>query len=315
MKQAAQLRPHDRDRGLLLSVAALITAASPMMFAVGCAGAASSGAGTQDARSPERVPVLIDATELAALVDPVFATGMKQERIPGAAFVLVQNGRVVLARGFGQADVPSGRMVRPEYTIFPFASISKVFTATAVMQLVDRGRINLDADVNQYLTSVRVPSTYPQPVTVAHLLTHTAGFDELPGRRVRMAPELVPLGRFLADRLIRVHPPGEVTSYSSYGMALAGLLVADVSGEPFEEYLERHIWKPLGMTRTFITVPSALAADLATAYELEGEELVPVPYEIYQTPPTSSIVGTVEDMARFMIAHLQNGRYEDGRIL
>ena len=274
------------------------------VLAVTCRRADSSGA-----RAP------IDSTELAALVDSVFAAGMTRERVPGAAFVFVQDGRVVLAKGFGKADVASGRLVRPDRTIFPIASISKVFTATAVMQLVDRGRIDLNADVNQYLTSARVPPTYPQSVTAAHLLTHTAGFDELPGRRVRTAAELVPLGRFLRDRLVRVHAPGEVTSYSSYGMALAGLLVEDVSGEPFEEYLKRHIWKPLGMSRTFITVPSALRLDLATAYELEGEALVPVPYEVYQTPPTSSIVSTAEDMGRFMIAHLQDGRYGDARIL
>jgi CubicO group peptidase (beta-lactamase class C family) len=275
-----------------------------LMVGVACRPADSGGV-----RAP------IDSTGLAALVDSVFAAGMTRERIPGAAFMLVQNGRVVLAKGFGKADVASGRLVRPDRTIFPIASISKVFTATAVMQLVDHGRIDLDADVNRYLTSARVPPTYPQPVTVTHLLTHTAGFDELPGRRVRTAAEVVPLGRFLGDRLIRVHPPGEITSYSTYGMALAGLLVQDVSGVPFEEYLRRHIWERLGITRTFITVPSALRGDLATAYELEGEELVPVPYEVYQTPPTSSIVSTVEDMGRFMIAHLQNGRYGDARIL
>lgn len=257
----------------------------------------------------------IDSTALAALVDSVFAAGMTREHIPGGAFVLVQNGRILLAKGFGKADLVSGRPVRADRTIFPIASISKVFTATAVMQLVDRGQIALDTDVNRYLTALRVRPTYPQPITVAHLLTHTAGFDELPGRRVRAEAELVPLARFLEGRLIRVHAPGEVTSYSSYGMALAGLLVEDVSGEPFEEYLRRHIWAPLGMIRTFITVPNTRRGDLATAYELEGDTVVPIPYEVYQTPPTSSIVGTAVDMARFMIAHLDNGRYGGARIL
>jgi CubicO group peptidase (beta-lactamase class C family) len=295
--------------------AALIAVVFPVMLVGACAGEDSSRARSQDARYPKKVTGLIDPTELAELVDPVFATGMKEEQIPGAAFVLVQNGRVVLSKGFGLADVASGRTVQPDSTIFPFASISKVFTAMAVMQLVERGRIDLDTDVNQYLKAVRVPPTYPRPVTVAHLLTHTSGLDEVPGRRVRDAAELVPLGRFLADRLIRVHAPGEVTSYSSYGMALAGLLVEDVSGQPFEEYLRHHIWQPLGMERTFITVPSTFGADLATAYEMEGDELFPIPYELYQTPPTSSIVGTAADMARFMIAHLENGRYGDARIL
>ena len=255
----------------------------------------------------------IDSTSLGALLDAEFEAGMAREKIPGAAFILVQDGRVVLSRGYGQLRV-DGPPVSPE-TIFPIASISKVFTATAVMQLFDREQIDLDADVNRYLTSTRIPPTYPQPVTARHLLSHTAGFDELPGRRVGTAAELMPLGRFLADRLVRVHAPGEVTSYSSYGMALAGLLVEDVSGVPFEEYLERQIWQPLGMTRTSITLPTGNGVDPATAYELDEDELVAIPYEIYQTPPSASIVSTAEDMGRFMIAHLQGGRDAEARIL
>ena len=240
---------------------------------------------------------------------------MVRESIPGAGFILVEKGRVILAKGYGQADVRSGRAWNPDRTIFPIASVTKVFTATAVMQLVDRGKIELDADVNRYLTSTRVPPTYPEPVTVAHLLSHTAGFDELPGRRAQSRAEVVPLGRFLTGRLVRVHPPGELTSYSSYGAALAGLLVQDVSSLSFEDYLRRHIWRPLGMTRTSITPPRGSAVSLATAYELDGGRLRPIPYELYQTPPTASIVSTLADMGRFMIAHLQDGPYGANRIL
>jgi CubicO group peptidase (beta-lactamase class C family) len=248
-------------------------------------------------------------------VDSILGAGMAREQIPGAAFILVQNGRVVLARGYGRADVAGERPWDPDLTVFPIASISKLFTATAVMQLADRQRIDLDADVNRYLRRVRVPPTYAEPVTAAHLLSHTAGFDELPGRRVRNAAELMPLDRFLATRLIRVHAPGEVTSYSSYGMALAGLLVEDVAGAPFEEYLRREIWQPLGMTRTTITVRASDSAGMATAYELDGSRPVPVPYEIYQTPPSTSILSTTADMGRFMLAHLQGGGLGDARIL
>ena len=255
-----------------------------------------------------------DFAGLGALVDAEFDAGMAREKIPGAAFILVQNGRVVLSRGYGHGRI-DGPAVNPEKTIFPIASISKVFTATGVMQLVDREQIDLDADLNRYLTAARVPPTYPQPVTTRHLLSHTAGFDELPGRRVGTVAELMPLGQFLADRLIQVHPPGEVTSYSSYGMALAGLLIEDVSGMLFEEFLERHVWGPLGMTRTSITLPTGNGVDLATAYESDEVELVPIPYEIYQTPPAASIVSTAEDMGRFMIAHLQGGRYGEAHIL
>jgi CubicO group peptidase (beta-lactamase class C family) len=259
-------------------------------------------------------PFQIDSAGLARLVDSAMARGMARESIPGAAFILVQGGRVVLAKGYGKADVAAGRPWDPGTTVFPIASITKVFTATAVMQLVDRGVIDLNADVNRYLTSVRVPPTYPEPVTAAHLLSHTAGFDELPGRRVRSADELVPMSRFLSRRLIRIHPPGAMTSYSSYGMALAGLLVEDVSGMSYEHYLRQHIWEPVAMTRTSIASPES-GASPAVAYEKNGDRLLPVPYEIYQTPPTSSILSTAVDMGHFLIAHLQNGRYGTSRIL
>jgi CubicO group peptidase (beta-lactamase class C family) len=256
-----------------------------------------------------------DPAALAALLDPVFAEGMAEEHIPGAVFILVQGDRVVLEKGYGVADLASRRPVRAATTQFPIASISKVFTATAVMQLADRGKIDLHTDVNRYLKSVQVPPTYPQPITAAHLLTHSGGLDEIPGRRIEVETERMPLGRFLADRLIRVHAPGEMTAYSTYDIALAGVLVEDVSGLPYEQYLARNVWQPLGMDRTFITTPEALAGDLATAYEIDDGTAVAVPYEIYQTPPASSIVSTAADMARFLTAHLQNGRLGATRIL
>jgi CubicO group peptidase (beta-lactamase class C family) len=275
----------------------VVTAASALVFASVLQASAPTGLGG-----------------LEALVDAAMVAGMEEEHIPGAAFILVRDGAIVLAKGYGKADVASGRDFSAGQTIFPVASISKVFTATAVMQLVEQGKVELDADVNRYLESAKVPLTYPAPVTVAQLLSHTAGFDELPGRRVRSPNELMPLGRFLADRLVRVHPPGEVTSYSSYGMSLAGLIVEDVSDMPFETYLKRRIWEPLGMKRTSIAVPKATST-LATAYELEDGELAAVPYEIYQTPPVASILSTAEDMGRFMSALLQGGRYGENRIL
>jgi len=256
----------------------------------------------------------IDSAQLARLVDSAMLAGMARESIPGAAFVLVRKDRVILANGYGKADVRSGRAWDAARTIFPIASVTKVFTATAVMQLADQGRIDLNADINRYLTSLRVPQTYAAPVTAAHLLSHTAGFDEIPGRQVRSRRELMPIGQFLRKRLVRIHPPGRITSYSTYGMALAGLLVEDVSGMPYVEYLRRYIWQPLGMIRTSVTPPEA-PETLATAYEWQSDSLTAIPYEVYQTPSASSILSTAEDMGHFLIAHLQNGRYGAGRIL
>jgi CubicO group peptidase (beta-lactamase class C family) len=275
----------------------------------GCTGVSTDRrAGDSFSAAAANQPVLPDSGELAAAMAPVFAEGMAKEGVPGAVVVLVADGRVVFAQGYGVAGLASRRPVDPATTIFPIASISKVFTATAVMQLADRGRLDLHADVNRYLTSARMPSKYGQPITAAHLLSHTSGLDELPGRRVRSTAELVPLGKFLATRLVRVHPPGIMTSYSTFGIALAGLLVEDVTHQPLEQYLAHDIWGPLGMTRTFITVPDSLKGDLATAYELDDGTPVPIPYELYQTPPASSIVSTALDMARFMVAHLARAK-------
>ena len=278
-----------------------------LLLPVGCRRSDAGSPEPPSAQSNSKAGAAIDSVTLVRLIDSAMAPGMARESIPGAAFILVQDGRVVLAKAYGQADVASRRPWLPDSTVFPIASITKVFTATAVMQLVDRGKIELNKDVNRYLTSTRVPSTYPQPVTAAHLLSHTAGFDELPGRRAESANAVVPLDRFLTGRLIRVHPPGELTSYSSYGAALAGLLVQDISGMSFENYLRRHIWQPLGMSRTSMTPSQPANENLATAYELEDGRSRAIPYEIYHTPPTASIVSTLPDMGRFMIAHLQSG--------
>jgi CubicO group peptidase (beta-lactamase class C family) len=267
-------------------------------------------------RSEPPARVAIDSAELARFVDPLISAQMSKEQIPGAVFILVQNGRVVYERGYGLANLTNRKPVDPEKTIWRIGSISKVFTATASVQLADRGKYKLTDDVNRYLRKFKVPATYPEPVTFQNLLTHTAGFDEIrPGTRADTEAELLPLGDFLATKLIRLRPPGRVISYSTYGMTLAGHVVEQVSGLDFETYMTRNIWLPLGMTRTNIAVPDSLKSDLAQGYELDGGVNKPAMWEWYHTTPASSINGSASDMGRFMIAHLQNGRYGNVRIL
>lgn len=258
----------------------------------------------------------IDRASLETLVDSVITAGIAQEKIPGAGFIFVQNGKVVWSRGYGVADLARGGGVSPESTVWRIGSISKVVTATAVMQLVDRGKVDLDAPVSRYVKRVTIPSTYPEPVTVRHLLTHTAGFDEIrPGTQAETKEGVLPLDRFLDGKLVRVRPPGKTIAYSTYGITLAGLLVEEVSGLPFEAYLRQNIWEPLGMTRSSIDVPAALQGNVAVGYEAEGDAIVPQPWEWYHTTPASSVNGTLADMARFMIAHLEGGAVNGKRIL
>jgi CubicO group peptidase (beta-lactamase class C family) len=265
---------------------------------------------SQAARRP------IDCAELAQFVDTLISAQMEKEHIPGAVFVLVQNGRVLYQRGYGLANLATTMPVDPEKTIWRIGSISKVFTATAVVQLADRGRFTLTNDVNKYLTRFKVPPTFPEAVRFEHLLTHTAGFDEIrPGTRAETAAGLLPICDFVSTRLVRLRPPGRIISYSTYGITLAGCLVEQISGTSFENYLSQNVWRPLGMARTNIVVPDSLRRDLAQGYEYDSGSNKLADWEWYHTTPASSINSSGADMGRFIIAHLQNGRLGGSRIM
>lgn len=278
-------------------------------IALATPGIAPSTSGSQGTGS-------LNPAELAAFVDSLMTAEMAREKIPGAGFVFVQNGQVVLQRGYGVSNVVTKRRVVPDSTIWRVGSISKVFTATAVMQLVDRGLVDLDAPVDRYVRRIRVPPTYPESVTVRHLLDHTAGFDEIrPGTQALTLDGVLPLDRFLQSRLVRIRPPGRTTVYSTYGITVAGEMIEEVAGVPFEAFLKRNIWDPLGMRRSSIMVPAALEKDIATGYEVVGDSVVAQPWEWYHTTPASSVNATVSDMARFLEAHLEHGAADGARIL
>src|SRR4051812_26379392 len=246
-----------------------------------------------------------DLTDLDRLVDSVVRSGMAAEKIPGAAVIILDHGRIVLERGYGLADVASRRPVDPQSTLWPFASITKVFTATAVIQLAARGRLDLAADANRYLRSLRLPAKSWPAITVANLLTHTDALDELPGRQVSSREQELPLAVFLKDRVVPIGPPGIVTRYGTYGIAVAGVLIQDVSGLSYQQYLSRNLFEPLGMRHSSIDPPLKGGDLLATPYAINNGRPEKINLEWYHTTPTSSLVSTVDDMARFMALHLE----------
>ena len=261
-----------------------------------------------------------DRREVEAFLDGLFARQLEGHKIPGATVSVVKDGEVLFAKGYGESDVEAGRPVVADETLFRIASTSKLFTATAAMQLVEEGSLDLDEDVNTYLDDVEIPGTYPgRPVTLRHLLTHTAGFEqEITGSGARDAADVEPLGEYLSNNVPgRVRPPGEATSYSNYGMSLAGLVVEEVSGVPFARYVEENVTSPLGMDATTFDQPPAgeLKERVATGYTVGGGDPVAGPFEYIDEAPAGSASTTATDMARFMIAHLQDGRYGDARIL
>ena len=255
--------------------------------------------------------------ELEAFLDKFFAKQMKRLHIPGAVFTLVKDGKIFFAKGYGYADLRRRKPVVPDKTLFRMGSVTKLFTTTAVMQLVEQGKLRLDDDVNKYLKGWQLEGNYSAPVTVANLLTHTGGFDDrVIGIAARRKSEVVPLAQYLAARMPRrVMPAGKAFTYSNHGMALAGYLVQVVSGVPFEQYVQENILLPLGMHRTCFVPPPQLAADVAASYEFRNGAYQRVPFYDLNIPPAGALNATAADMARFMIAHLQGGRLGDARIL
>jgi CubicO group peptidase (beta-lactamase class C family) len=261
-----------------------------------------------------------DPKELEAFLDGIMAVELRADHVAGATISVVKDGQLFFAKGYGYADLRDHRPVLADRTLFRPGSVSKLFTWTAVMQLYEQGKIELNADVNTYLKEFKVPPTFPQPITMLNLMSHTPGFEEKAvGMGARTPKELMPLGRFLATHMpARVRPPGEVISYSNYGTALAGYIVQVVSGIPFEIYVEQNIFKPLGMERSTFRepLPSPLAPDMSVGYSFEKGVFVPQAFELINGMlPAGSLSTCATDMARFMIAHLQNGRYGEARIL
>ncbi|MBV8052138.1 MAG: serine hydrolase [Acidobacteriaceae bacterium] len=258
------------------------------------------------------------AADVGAFLDGLVPQQLKREDIAGAVVVIVKNGSILFSRGYGFADVKKRVPVSPEGTLFRPGSISKTFTWTAIMQLVEQGKINLDSDVNDYL-DFQIPHTFGRPVTVRNLMTHTPGFEEvikdLLVDRPDQLPQLQPF--VIAHRPNEIFAPGTIPAYSNYGADLAGYIVQRASGLPFEDYIQKNIFKPLGITHgTFMEpLPDSLKPMMSNGYEVASDD--PKPFELVVPVPAPdgslSITGT--DMAPFMIAHLHNGKYGDIRIL
>ena len=259
-----------------------------------------------------------DRAEVEAFMDGFIASEMSEKHVPGAVIVLVKDGEVFFSKGYGYADLEKRVPVDPEKTLFHTASVSKLFVWTSVMQLVERGRLSLDADVNEYL-DFTIPATYPEPITLKTLMTHTAGFEDRGEALFMLKPEdLISLDAYLKKYLPgRVFPPGEVGGYSNYGTALAGYIVERVSGMPFYEYVEKNIFSPLGMTQATFRqpLPADLVSDMSSGYNYVNGGYVKGGFEYVLPYPAASFSASGLEIAKFMIAHLQNGRYGEAEIL
>ncbi len=267
-------------------------------------------------QAPAHDTAPLTRADVEAWLDGYFPYALERGDIAGAVVAVVKDGSILLQKGYGFADVTERKPVDPERTLFRAGSVSKLFTWTAVMQQVEQGELDLDADINTYL-DFKIPPRDGQPITMRNLMTHTAGFDEAvrgliePNQR-----DLLSLGETLKHWVPpRVTVAGSTPAYSNYGAALAGYIVERVSGESFDDYVERHIFQPLGLTYASFRqpLPERLQPWMSKGYELASGEAKP--YEIVSVAPAGSLAISGTDMGRFMIAQLQKGAFGPGRIL
>jgi CubicO group peptidase (beta-lactamase class C family) len=254
-------------------------------------------------------------TDLNSWLDGYMPYALQSSDIAGAVVAIVKDGQVLTERGYGYADVAAKKPVDPKLTLFRPGSVSKLLTWTAVMQQVEQGKIDLDADVNQYL-DFTIPARHGKPVTMRNLMQHTAGFEEQ-AKGIIAEDSTLPSFEALLKAWVpkRVYAPGTTPAYSNYGASLAGYIVERISGEPFDEYIDKHVLQPLEMEHSSFRqpLPPALAPLMSKGYRVASD--APGGFEIVGPAPAGALSSPGEDMAHFMIAHLQNGEYHGKRIL
>ena len=266
------------------------------------------------------LPVAAGDPDPGALLDEIVPPLLEEHHVPGVAVVLVRGEEIVASRGYGVSDLASRRPVDPETTLFRIASISKLITATAAMQLVEEGLLDLDRDLRGSLGPITLeaaPGVPDVPVTLRHLLSHGASFDEsiLDGAQPLDVP-LPPLETYLAGRLTpRLRAPGEIIVYSNLGYALIGHLIERASGRPYEDRVRETILEPLGMGDTWYGVPRPTPERMARPHAWLRHQYVDPGYDRMQVGPAGDWVSTATDLARFASAHLGGGRFGEARIL
>ena len=272
----------------------------------------------------------ISREKVEAFIDGAVDTMMAEHSaLPGVTVSVVYEGEILLLKGYGYADVEAETPVDPSRTLFRIGSITKTFTGLAVTQMVDRGLLDLDEDVNTYLRDFKIPEAFDTPITLRHLLGHRAGFEDSAVSLFEQNTEdTSALGTYLKEKMRnRVRPTGKSSTYTNYGIALAGYIVERVSGQDIASYMEENIFAPIGMYHTTLREPLGpghpqtmrpeLEALLATGYA-KGADGKPVakPQDLMlQVAPAGAISSTAEDMARYMIARMNDDRVESGRLV
>lgn len=260
--------------------------------------------------------VILTSVDVEAFFDEYVPLQIGQANIAGMVIVVVKDGGLIFAKGYGFTDSAKKTQISPEKSLFRLGSISKLFIWTAVMQLVEQGKLDLDRDVNDYL-DFKIPPTFDAPITLRNIMTHRTGFEEsIKDLVVSSSRDLLPLSQYLQSHMpSRIFPPGKIPAYSNYAATMAAYIVERISGQNFNNYVEEHFFKPLDMNNSTFQqpLPDTLKTSMSNGYILGSGK--PKSFEFFQIAPAGSLSASALDMSHFMIMHLQNGRYKNVQIM
>lgn len=295
---------------ILLTSSTMISACSQQSLEAGKSKPSASTINIQMTKGPN------NKKEIESFADPLFEEKMKKYNVNGSSFVVVHDGKVVVNKGYGYADKEKKIPVTKD-TVFQIGSVTKTFTALAVMQQVDKGKLKLDQDVQKYFGGLQIPNQTGKPLTLFDMLTYTSGVD-FPDLTNITGPEYIndsiPMKEFFSKHMPTVvRPPGEVYTYDNVGFALAGFAVENVTNTPFSKYMEKNIFKPLNMKSTSMSFTPDLLEKMATPYGPTGDP-IPTSGSGLRDTPQGGILSTAEDMSKYMIMQLQKGKFKDKEI-
>ena len=269
-----------------------------------------SNVGANSALTPASAGAhVLNKVDVDAWLDGYLPYALHSGDIAGATVSVVQNGQLLTAKGYGYADVLKRTPVDPTVTLFRPGSVSKLITWTAVMQLVDQGKLDLDADVNGYI-DFKIPPRDGQPVTLRNIMTHTGGFEEVGKDLINYEQHApMPIGTYLKRYIPqRIFAPGTTPAYSNWATTLAGYIVERAAKMPFDDYVEQQIFAPLGMNDASFRqpLPARLKAFMAQGYSRASQD--PAAFETVVPNPAGAMTSSATDMAKFMLAHLSGGK-------
>ncbi|MEB9674131.1 serine hydrolase domain-containing protein, partial [Bacillus anthracis] len=296
---------------VLLSSSTMISACSQQLLEVEKSKPLASSTNIQMMEGPN------NKKEIESFADPLFEEKMKKYNVNGSSFVVVHDGKVVVNKGYGYANKEKKIPVTKD-TVFQIASVSKTFTALAVMQQIDKGKLKLDEDVQKYLGGLQIPNQTGKPLTLFDMLTYTSGVD-FPDLTNITGPEYVhnsiPMKEFFSKHMPTViRPPGEAYTYDNVSFALAGFAVENATNTPFSKYMEKNIFEPLDMKSTSMSFTPNLLERMATHYGPNGDS-IPTSGSGLRDTPQGGILSTAEDMSKYMIMQLQKGTFKDKEIV